>query len=81
MADKRNYRDIVIAVETSLGYINNHLRNIDGHLEKINTTNLDQEVKILRNKDRISLLWKVGGTCVTIVGGGVAIILKLFGVY
>ena len=82
MTDKRSYKEIQASVETHLIYINNHLGNIDKHLEKINTTNLTQEVKIQRNKDRISLHSKIGGGIGTMLGGAiVAVILKLMGVY
>ena len=82
MADKRNYKDILASVETHFIYINNHLANIDSHLEKINTTNLEQEVKIAKNKDRIGLGYKLGGGLLTVLGGGtIAGILHLFGVY
>jgi len=81
MADKRPYKEILASVETHFIYINNHLGNIDGHLEKINTTNLNQEVKIARNKDRISLIVKIGGVLLTLLGGSLAFILHLLGVY
>ena len=82
MADKRTYKDILASVETHFIYINTHLTNIDQHLEKINTVNVKQEVKIARNKDRIGLISKIGGGLLTILSGGsVALILKLLGVY
>jgi len=82
MADKRSYTEILASVETHIVYVNNHLRNIDSHLEKINTTNLEQEVKIIRNKDRISLLYKIGGGLGTLCGAGlIALILRLLEIY
>lgn len=81
MADKRSYREIQASVETHLIYINNHLGNIDGHLEKINTINLAQEVKIAKNKTSIAWIkWIVGGgfTIITIAVVGT---LKVMGVY
>ena len=82
MPDKRKYTETLASIETHFIYINNHLSNIDHHLEKINTTNLAQEVKIQRNKDRISLHSKIGGGIVALLGSAtVAVILKLVGVY
>jgi len=82
MSDSRSYKEILASVETALSYINNHLSNIDGHLEKINTTNLNQEVKIARNKDRIGLILKIGGSSlVVLIGGAVAWFIKLQGVW
>ena len=81
MADKRTYKEIAVSIETHVAYINNHLQNIDSHLEKINTTNLAQEVKIARNKDRIGLIWKIGGVLLTLLGGSLAFILHLLGLY
>ena len=79
MTEKRKYTEVLASIETHITYINTHLRNLDGHLEKINTTNLAQEVKILRNKDRIGLIYKIGGGLITILV--TALILSLFGVY
>jgi len=71
MNDKRSYRDILASVETHFIYINNHLKNIDSHMGKINDTNLKQEVKIIRNKDRIGLLFKIIGGLLLILAGGI----------
>ena len=79
MADKRKYTETLAEIKIEMVYIRNHLRNIDGHMEKINTTNLDQEVKILRNKDRIGLIYKIGGAIFTILAGTLA--LSILGVY
>ena len=92
MSDKRTYKQIARDLEnymkaqveifnTHMVYINNHLSNMDGHLEKINTTDLGQEVKIARNKDRISLIFKIGGGLFAVLGGGAAFVLHLLGVY
>ena len=90
MADKRTYKEIARDIEnyvkaqgglfnTHMSYINNHLGNIDGHLEKINTTNLDQEVKIVRNKDRIGLIFKIiGGILLLLGGGGITKLLEMW---
>ena len=82
MSDKRKYTDVVSNIETHIIYINSHLQNIDTHLERINDTNLKQEVKIVRNKDRISLGYRMGGGLLTLmVSGTIALLLKLMGVY
>ena len=82
MADKRPYKEILASLETHFIYINNHLQNIDSHMEKINSTNLEQEVKIAKNKDRISLGYKIGGGILSIIGaGGIAGIIHLLGVF
>jgi len=88
MADKRKYTEILRDLDAKMAeyiitvqYINNHLGNIDQHLEKINTTNLDQEVKIIRNKDRISIGYKIGGGLLVVLGGGlIAFLLTMLGV-
>jgi len=89
MGDKRSYKQLALDTEKHLmeynvqiTYIENHLRNIDHHLEKINTTDLKQEVAIARNKDRISLIFRIGGGLLTLLTTGlVALILKLVGIY
>lgn len=85
---KRSYKDIVESLDKKMGeynvhiiYINNHLGNLDSHLEKINGTNLEQEVKIIRNKDRIHLISWIGGTLLTIfITGAIAGVLQLLGI-
>ena len=89
MADKRKYTDILRDLDAKMAeynitiqYVNNHLGNIDGHLEKINTTNLGQEVKIARCKDRISLGYKIGGGLFSVLSLAlVALVLHLLGIY
>lgn len=82
MLDKRSYKEIVASIETHIIYVNNHLGNIDQHLNAINNTNLEQEVKIIRNRDRISLFYKIGGGLGTLCGAGlIALILKLLEIY
>jgi len=79
---KRSYSEIVASIETHIIYINNHLANVDSHLEKINTTNLKQEVKIAKNKDRITLGYKIGGGILSIILTGLlALGLHLIGIY
>ena len=85
MINKRTYKETLVSIETHMIYIQTHLKNIDSHMAKINDTNLEQEVKLARNKDRISLGYKLGGR----IGGGlfavlllaIGVILKLAGIY
>ena len=81
MAEKRTYKEILASVETHFIYINNHLGNIDSHMAKINDTNLEQELKIARNKDRIALGYKLGGGFGALFLLAVGVILKLAGIY
>ena len=88
MADKRKYTEVIrdldakmAAYNITIEYVKNHLGNIDSHMGKINDTNLKQEVKIARNKDRIGLIFKVGGVLLTLLGGSLAFILHLLGLY
>lgn len=85
MNNKQSYKELVVQLNTGLQYIQNHLRNIDQHLEKINTTNVDQEIKIALNKEyaesHFGLIWKVGSILVAIIGGLMVFILHLLGVY
>ena len=82
MADKRSYKETLASVETHFIYINNHLGNIDQHLNAINNTNLEQEVKIIRNRDRIGLFYKIAGGLGTLCGAGlIALLLKLLEIY
>ena len=77
--ETRSYKDIVIAVETSLSYINNHLQNIDSHLNRQNERLTEHDKSITRNTTRVNLLYKViGGIIVS--GGGTAGILKILGI-
>ena len=87
--DKRKYTDILRDLDAKMAeynitveYIKNHLGNIDSHMGKINDTNLKQEVKIARNKDRIGLGYKIGGGLFSILSLAlVALVLRLLGVY
>jgi len=82
MSDKRSYSEILASVETHFIYINNHLKNIDSHMDKINNTNLEQEIKIHDTGKRIDPYDKWSKWILGITGTlMVAIVLKLFGVY
>lgn len=61
MAEGRTYKEVVASLETHIIYINNHLSNIDGHLEKLNTRTHDNEIQIAVNKTGISRIYKIGG--------------------
>lgn len=79
MADKRSYRDIVISVETSLNYINNHLQNIDGHLNKLNERTKENEVSSSKNSNNIKWILRIGGSFLVFVI--IPVVLKLLGIY
>ena len=82
MADKRTYKEIVASIETSIGYIDNHLRNIDAHLNRLNERTGDCELLSARNKDRISLAYKIGGGLFSVLSLAlVALVLRLLGIY
>jgi len=82
MTDKRSYKEVLASVETSLTYINNHLANIDSHLNKLNERTGDCEVSTAKNKDRISLIYKIGGGFLTtLLAGSLAVGLHLMGIY
>ena len=57
MSDKerRSYKEIVASFETHIIYINNHLQNIDTHLERLNMTVNDNKTRSKINK------WAIGG--------------------
>lgn len=79
--NKRSYTDIVISVETSLSFIENHLKNIDQHLNKLNERTGDCEVLTATNSNNNKWIIRIGSGLFTILAGGVALVLKLFGVY
>ena len=81
MTEKRRYTDIVASLETHIIYIQTHLRNIDAHLGRLNTQENRQNVAIAKNSVRISLLWKIGGSLLALIGSGIALLLKIMGVY
>ena len=81
MTDKRSYRDIVIATETHIAHISNHLQNIDTHLERLNATEGKQNIAIVKNATKIGLMWKIGGGLFSLLLLIIGIGLKLVGVY
>ena len=56
MADKRSYRDLVIRLETQNEYINNHLHNIDSHLNRLNERTSENELNTAKNTNSIKIL-------------------------
>jgi len=56
MADKRSYKEVLASVETSLIYMNNHLGNIDSHLERQNNSLTEHGKSIAKNTTWISAL-------------------------
>ena len=87
MADKRTYTNVLIeiegrlsSIETITQYQENHLGNIDKHLNKLNERTGDCEVSVAKNKTRIGLIYWVGGVLFS-SGSITALILKWVGVY
>lgn len=85
MAEKRTYKEVVASLETHIIYINNHLGNIDKHLNKLNERIGNSEVQTAVSKASISRIWKIGGGIflglLTVIGIIVAIafgVLNLF---
>ncbi len=56
MTDKRSYKDILASVETHFIYINNHLDNIDKHLERQNNSITEHGKLITGNSTWIKAL-------------------------
>lgn len=89
MVDKRKYTEVIRDLDAKMAeynitieYVKNHLSNIDSHMGKINDTNLKQELKIARNKDRIGLGYKIGGGLFSVLSLAlVALVLHLLGIY
>jgi len=88
MNDKRSYRDIVLDLEKHLVeynvhivYIGNHLKNIDSHLNRLNERTSDCEVSTARAGINVKWIIRIGGGLFTILAGGTALVLKIFGVY
>ena len=80
MAEKRKYTDVVVSLETKFTYIETHLKNIDAHLARQNDRLLGHETRITRNATNNTWIIRIGGGLFG-GGGGIALILKLFGVY
>lgn len=91
MAEKKSYTQVLIEVKEELSelktitsYQENHLRNIDQHLNTQNERISANEKATAKNTDRIGIILRVGGWVAAILGGGggiTAITLKLLGVF
>lgn len=85
MTDKRTTKEIVAVIDTKITYIEAHLRNINGNLEKQNMRIGDCEVQTAVSKASISRIWKIGGgICLgllTVMGIIVAIAFGVFGIF
>ena len=85
MPDKRTYTNVLIeiegrlrSIETINTYQENHLANIDKHLNKLNERTGDCEVATAKNKTRIGALYWILG--VLFSGGGITfVVLKAIG--
>ena len=86
MTEKRKYTDVVIALETQMVYTNNHLQNIDAHLQRQNDkleshgnrltvleTSATKPVN-LSKKQAVSL-----GSSMIVVGGFIAGVVQALG--
>lgn len=73
MADLRTVKEILASLETGQTYIQNHLSNIDQHLNKLND-------RTNKNERGISKIYGVGSGIVGLCAL-VALILKIVGVY
>jgi len=80
MVDKRSTRDIVIAVDTKVDYLLNHVKNVDQHLNRLNERTGKCEVAIAQ-RPTLGFLFKLGSAIFSGIGAIVALILKLVGVY
>ena len=86
MPENRTYKEVLAGVETSLTFINNHLGNIDQHLNKLNDRTTHNEIDIATNKadtgNNRGLIYKMGiPVCIAIMGCGTTLILKLVGAF
>ena len=90
MTAKKSYTEVLIEIESRLSslttissYQENHLGNIDGHLNTLNERTDKNEKQIEKNKDRIGIMLRVGAWLAAILGsgGGITFItLRLLGV-
>jgi chromosome segregation ATPase len=56
MAKERTVKEILASIDTTLTYQENHLQNIDKHLERLNTRTGKSEVTIATNCEQIDSL-------------------------
>lgn len=74
MANKKTYTSVLIeiegrlsSIETTTKHQENHLGNIDQHLNRLNERTGDCEVQTAKNSTRISLVYKIGGSILGIM--------------
>ena len=80
MISKRKYTDTLVSLELVLSYMDNHLSNIDAHLQKQNDTIFEECKARIRNTNDLKWIKRIGG-CLLGSGGVTAGILKLLEVY
>ena len=68
-------------METKQEYELNHLRNIDHHLEKLNTRTNKNELACLQNKNNMGWIIKIGSGLLIIISTTALWILKKIGIY
>jgi len=72
--DRRPYKELVGVIETKLTYIENHLHNIDSHLEKLNGSVSEHGKAIATNKNTSVWLWRIIGLFIV---GLIGVVIKL----
>lgn len=70
MSDKKSYTEVVASFETHIIYIREDIGEIKEQLKVLNARTGDCEVQVAKNKTRIGLIYKIGGSIL-----GVAAIL------
>lgn len=73
--EKRTYTQNLAEIKTILSYQENHLGNIDSHLDKLNDRTNSNEIKAEKNATNTKWVIRIGGT---IFGGGGVTTLILF---
>lgn len=80
MREKRTYKEILASVETHIIHINNHLGNIDGHLETQNRRLSGHDKAIAKNTTwNLAYRWVVGVIITGLIAGSLALINRFRG--
>ena len=73
---RQTYTENLASINTALIYVNNHLQNIDTHLERINGTLTDHDKQIIHNTTRLG---GIQGMIGAVFAGGAAWLARLQG--
>ena len=73
MTDKRKYTEVLASLEVHFQYINNHLGNIDKHLDRLNNRVRETEDKTTKNTTNIKWLIRILIGAGIISGGGIGV--------